>query len=103
MDRIRDFLGVSINVHVWIRPILNNPVSKYHGQDYNKLVGGATHSAHIDGSAVDWDAQGFACDDVRSKLLSKLDEFNIRVEDKPQSNWVHCDIYPPRPNRYFIP
>ena len=33
MDTIRRFLGCPLIVHVWIRPILNNPESPHHGQD----------------------------------------------------------------------
>jgi hypothetical protein len=102
MDKIRDFLNLPINVHVWIRPILNNTTNEHHGEDYNAFIGGATHSAHKVGSAVDWDA-GIDCDIIRSKLLKQLDILNIRMENNNHSNWVHTDNYPPNPHRYFIP
>src|SRR5690606_2229521 len=48
MDLVRDFLQKAVKIHVWIRPVLNNPDSKYHGQDYNAFVKGAKASAHKD-------------------------------------------------------
>jgi zinc D-Ala-D-Ala carboxypeptidase len=103
MDLIRDFLGVPINVHCWIRPILNNPDSPHHGEDYNALVKGAKNSSHKIGLATDYNAQGLNCDDVRSKLESKLDEWQIRMEKMPGGNWVHNDCAEVISNRYFIP
>lgn len=103
MEKIREYLGLPINIHVWMRPILNNPTSKYNGQDYNKLVGGAINSEHKVGNAVDFDVSTLTCDNVRAKLLSKLIEFNIRMENKFLSNWVHVDRGIPHPNRFFIP
>lgn len=103
MDLIRDFLGVPINVHCWIRPILNNPMSEHNGQDYNALVRGAKNSAHKIGLATDYDAQGLNCDDVREKLEPKLIEWQIRMERMPGGNWVHNDCVPVVVYRYFNP
>jgi zinc D-Ala-D-Ala carboxypeptidase len=103
MDLIRDFLGVPINVHCWIRPVLNNPSSIHHGQDYNALVKGAKNSSHKVGLATDYDAQGLNCDDVRASLVSKLDVWDIRMEKMPGSNWVHNDCSPVITYRYFNP
>jgi hypothetical protein len=105
MDVIREFLNTSINVHCWIRPILNNPGSVHNGEDYNALVGGATHSAHILGIATDFDVTGMICDDVRSKLEPMLEQWNIRMEYNPGSNWVHIDCQTPPigGHRYFKP
>lgn len=104
MDDVREFLGNPINIHVWIRPILNNPNSQFHGQDYNNFIKGATNSAHKIGIACDFDC-GENCDDTRTKLESKLEEFNLRMEKKPGSNWIHLDssIVPISGNRYFVP
>ena len=105
MDLIRDFLGVPLNVHCWIRPILNNPQSEYHGQDYNALVKGAKDSAHKYGIATDYDAKGLNCDDVRTKLEPKLEEFGLRMEQMPGGNWVHNDSREPLAGhpRFFKP
>ena len=104
MDLVREFLGVPLHVHCWIRPVLNNPQSPYHGQDYNLLVHGAKGSVHMVGLATDYDAAGMNCDDVRAKLEPKLEEFGLRMERWPGSNWVHNDSKEPLPgHRYFIP
>lgn len=104
MEQIRSFLGdKAINVHCAIRPILNAPGNSHNGECYNDFVEGASQSAHKIGLAVDFDVVGLSCDEVRAKLMCKLAEFNIRMENKPLSNWVHCDNAPPKPNRYFVP
>jgi len=102
MDQIRDFVGKPVNIHCWIRPgSVNCPGSQYHGQDYNAHVGGASHSAHKLGLATDWDC-GEDCDTTRQTLLPELDNLDIRMENH-QGPWVHNDVMPPNPNRYFIP
>jgi len=103
MDLIRDFLGVPIRVHCWIRPVLNSPASEYHGRDYNAFVHGAKNSAHKVGLATDYDAEGLNCDDVRAKLEPKLEEWQIRMEKMPGGNWVHNDCAPVIVYRYFNP
>jgi hypothetical protein len=103
MDLIRDFLNVPINIHCWIRPILNNPESEHNGEDYNALVKGAKNSAHKIGLATDYDASGLNCDDVRSRLEGKLEEWQIRMEKMPGGNWVHNDCAPVIAYRYFNP
>ena len=103
MDLIRDFLGVPINIHCWIRPILNNPASEHNGQDYNALVKGAKNSAHKIGLATDYDASGLNCDDVRARLVPKLEEWEIRMERMPGGNWVHNDCASLVAYRYFNP
>ena len=105
MDKIRAFLGCKVEVHCWIRPAVTNCQNTlYRGKDYNKLVGGAKASAHLDGLAVDFHAEHMLCDEVRAKLLPKLEEWDIRMENLPRSGWVHVDLKPPfRGNRYFKP
>jgi hypothetical protein len=103
MDMVRDFLSVGLNVHCWLRPVLNNPTSLHHGQDYNAFVKGAKNSAHKIGKATDYDAQGLNCDNVRAELEPKLEEFGIRMERLDHSNWVHNDCAPVIAKRYFVP
>lgn len=103
MDQIRDLVGKPINIHVWIRPQhANCPGNDNDGGDYNALVGGAAHSAHVPGLAVDWDC-GEDCDTTRATLLPHLETLGIRMENKPAGRWVHTDVMPPNPHRFFIP
>lgn len=120
MDKIREFLGVPIKVHCWIRPskvncdpafknLLNkipaDTASKKRAADrldYNAYVGGATSSSHITGLAVDFSCK-LHCDLVRAKLLPKLEEFGIRMEDLPGASWVHIDLAPVKTARFFKP
>jgi len=116
-DAIRDTVGLPMTVHVWIRPSrLNCPGFDPHtvtckndaqraalaALDYNAFVGGAGHSGHIPGLALDYDC-GEDCDVTRARLEPKLDSMNIRMERKPGGKWVHNDVITPHPNRYFIP
>jgi hypothetical protein len=103
MDLIREFLGVPITVHCWIRPILNNPASVHDKEDYNALVKGARNSEHKVGLATDYDAHGLNCDDVRTKLEPKLEEWGIRMERMPGGKWIHNDCAPVVVYRYFNP
>jgi hypothetical protein len=96
MDTVREYFGKPINVHVTYRPL-----------EYNKAIGGALHSAHTDGMAMDFDISGMTCDQVREELVSKglLDQWAMRCEKRPGSNWVHLDYRSllPGGNRYFLP
>ena len=91
MDRIRMLVGAPILVHCWIRPVLNNPADKHHGDDYNEWVHGAHNSAHIDGRAVDFSVKGMSGDAVRSLLKPHLSRLGIRMENLPGAVWVHID------------
>lgn len=96
MDTVREYFNKPINVHVTYRPL-----------EYNKAIGGALHSAHSDGQAMDFDIMGMTCDDVRFQLVNEklLDKWEMRCEKAPGSNWVHLDYRELKPggNRYFIP
>lgn len=104
MEEIREYLGRPINVHVTLRPLsVNAPGSPYHGRNYNAAIGGAPKSAHTLGLAMDFNPYSMTCDDARAALERELVPMNIRMENKPASNWVHIDLMPPNPNRYFKP
>lgn len=93
LQTIRDLFGEPITVHDWFRP-----------KAYNDFIGGAMFSAHTEGRAVDFHVQGVSCDDVRKFLLPKLETLNIRMENKPGTDWVHIDTREPGPGgRYFKP
>lgn len=107
MDIVREFLGKPINTHCWLRPgLVNCPTfdpttvkpntdakkAALAALDYNAYVGGAKRSAHKLALAVDFDC-GESCDDTRSKLEPKLEEYNMRMEQMPGGTWVHLDMY----------
>lgn len=96
MDLVREHFNKGIQVHVTYRPL-----------EYNKAIGGALHSAHSDGQAMDYDIMGMTCDEVREELIGKglLDTWEMRCEKAPGTNWVHLDYRELKPggNRYFIP
>ena len=94
LESIRAFFNAPIIVHVSYRPDL-----------YNQLVKGKRHSAHLLGLASDFHVVGISCDDARKQILDAhlLDALNIRMEDQVGSNWIHIDLQPPKPNRFFKP
>jgi hypothetical protein len=104
MEKVREVLGKPLNVHCWIRPTSVNNSTSYHGKNYNATVGGATHSAHITGEAVDFNPIGLDCGQAREVLLPELDKLQVRMENR-EGPWVHIDIRQPLPGhpRYFRP
>lgn len=94
MDQIRNHFNKPINVHCAYRPV-----------EYNKLIGGAPNSSHTLGEAMDFDIIGLTCDDIRKEILNNklLETLNMRMEDRPGSNWVHLDISKVINNRFFKP
>lgn len=105
MDIIREYIEKPIIVLSWIRPDhVNCPGSEYHLCDYNDLVNGAPSSMHIYGSAVDWYCSD-SCDIVRFNIQFKLEQWGIRMERLPMSNWIHVDnkTVSQGMQRYFIP
>lgn len=106
METIREYLDNPVNVSCWIRPLsVNCENPRFTGKNYNRAVGGAEASAHIEGLAVDFTVSRLTCDDVRFLLLDKLQDFGIRMERKPGAHWVHIDLREPRKNqaRFFFP
>lgn len=96
MDLVREWVNSPIIVHVTYRPL-----------EYNKLIGGAANSAHVYGMACDFNVANILCDAVRDMIVqhNKLEEWGMRMEKLPGSNWVHLDTREPLPghNRYFVP
>lgn len=92
MDEIRELFNVPIKVHVAYRPL-----------EYNKQIGGALKSKHMYGMACDFSVKNKTCDEVRAVLKNKIEEWDIRMENNPGSNWVHIDIarVPVGGNRFF--
>lgn len=94
LDQVRDYFQLPINIHVMFRPI-----------EYNKEIGGAKNSSHCLGKAADFDIQGMNCDDVRERIVlnNKLEEWVMRLEDKPGSDWCHLDFSDVINSRFFKP
>ena len=100
MEGVRAYLGNRpIQVHCTYRP-----------EAYNKIIGGAPHSSHVIGMAMDFHVEGLSdnkgCDSIRLLLQHKLQEFGIRMEDvseKSNRTWIHIDLSEPHPNRFFKP
>ena len=97
LQKIRNKFQVPINVTSALRPTF-----------YNKMIGGASRSKHIIGAALDFKVQGHStgkgCNYIRLILLLFLDKFKIRMENKPDSNWVHIDLeWKENGNNFFRP
>lgn len=95
LDSIREYFGKPIVVSVAYRP-----------KQYNELVKGAKNSAHLYGAAVDFFIKNINCDAARLTIIEQklLDKLQLRMEDLPNSNWLHCDLrYTKNGNNYFKP
>lgn len=95
IDSLREFFNSPIIVHVAYRP-----------EAYNKLIGGAEHSAHLLGKAVDFHVQGLDCESARQNILNNglLDKLNLRMEDNGEkATWLHVDTAPVVHSRFFKP
>lgn len=108
MDEVKDLLKKDISVHVWIRPNkVNCPGDKNDLGDYNKAIGGASKSTHIDGLAVDFHCVGNSVDEIYDILEPKCMEMQFALENNGSidriklkggtggpRNWVHLQIKP---------
>lgn len=104
MELVRAFIEKPINVHVTIRPTSVNCPGPYNGRNYNSLVGGAPKSGHVLGKSMDFNFYEMQCDEGRMLLLPKLEEFDLRMEKRDGSNWIHLgNDWQFGMNRYFIP
>ena len=96
LELIRRFLGKPLRITSWFRP-----------PPYNVFIGGAKRSQHMLGRAADFVVADIDADRVRALLYPRLAEFNLRMEDKPGSSWVHIDTACTEnmtlPQRYFKP
>jgi hypothetical protein len=101
LELVRTILNSPLVTHVAIRPILNNPNNKFHGQDYNALIGGSLKSGHKDGRAWDGHATLLTIDQAKALLIPELKTLGLRLE-KDTTTWLHLDTLSPNPNRYFL-
>lgn len=89
---VREFLGVPMTIINWWRP-----------PEYNTHIGGATLSQHMYGKAIDFKCKDMSADEVRSTLEPRLEQFGLRMENLPGSDWVHIDDGIVNYQRYFKP
>lgn len=91
---VRNLLGLPMLVTSWYRP-----------DRYNRIIGGADQSWHVTGGALDFRCPSVSADELRVKLKPYLEEYELRMENLPGSNWVHIDDKDPGDtgNRFFRP
>ena len=71
---------------------------------YNAKIGGTPYSAHKLGRACDFKVKGVRPNSVRLVLKEHLEELGLRMENLPDSEWVHMDTKKPGPSgRFFTP
>lgn len=102
MDPARELLGVPLVIHCWYRPLA-----------YNKYIGGAENSAHqclgnwgaadFSGYLPGSDSRWESCNKMRALLIADLVRLNARMENAPDTSWVHLDNHPISATRYFKP
>jgi hypothetical protein len=96
VDVVRAWRGKPINVHNWLRP-----------PAYNVAIGGAPHSHHRDGIAVDFDFGTRPCDfEIQSiRDQGMLTTWELRMENNGINvGWIHLDDGEVGPSgRYFRP
>ena len=78
LDIIRKYFNRPIIVHCAYRP-----------HKYNKEIGGAERSSHVEGKAVDFHVKNLPCDIVRLVIHPKLEEWGLRLEWNPGSNCLY--------------
>lgn len=97
LSRLRYALALPFVCHDFYRP-----------PAYNVLVKGAKESAHQalgEWAAVDFDLNGaMSCDVARKTIVGAgyLEEFKLRMEDRPGSNWVHIGSDAGRGPAFFV-
>jgi len=78
-----------------IREILRRPMvihSAYRSPAVNAAVGGAKTSAHLDGRAADWHAEGMSVQDAFEAIPIHLPYDQAIYEEHAGSRWVHLAI-----------
>jgi len=93
IQKARDLVGFPFMVTNWVRTIR-----------YNKLIGGAVGSCHLEGGAVDFQVLELSADLVKEKLKPHLETLRLRMENNPGSSWIHLDDREPgESGRFFTP
>jgi len=94
LEAIRRMLQCSLLITSWYRPTM-----------YNIEIGGARHSAHVQGLAVDFKPMGLDIQEAKKHLSYNLISLGIRMEDNGKGNWIHIDLIDPgiHGKRHFLP
>jgi hypothetical protein len=79
LSKVADHFGKKIVVHCWLRP-----------PKYNSLIGGASNSAHLRGTATDFHLDGLSAEAVRKVLKSHPDLYHGAGENNV--TWNHLDL-----------
>jgi peptidoglycan hydrolase-like protein with peptidoglycan-binding domain len=79
LQKVSDHFGKTIHVHCWLRP-----------PAYNKLIGGASNSAHLRGMATDFHMDGITAEAVRKELKAHPKLYPGAGENNV--SWVHIDL-----------
>lgn len=79
LDKVREYFGKPVRVHCWLRP-----------PAYNKLVGGATKSSHIQGMATDFSIPGVEIETIKREIVSK--KLYPGRGEWDTTTWIHLDL-----------
>jgi len=82
MQPIRNKVGMPLRIHSWLRV-----------ETYNKQIGGAFKSFHIDGGACDFSVIGIKIEDAKKLIEPYLGVWGARMEIDT-TDWVHVDCRP---------
>jgi len=92
LENIRDILKSPLKITSGLRP-----------RRYNKLIGGAPESYHMQGLAADFVPTKVSVHKARIALIEFLPDLQCRME-KHNGGWIHIDLAAPGPGgRYFKP
>ena len=93
-DAVRDYFDVPVTINNWR---LGGPFSQ-RGFRTQQQAGGADHSAHYYGRAIDFDVQGMTADHVRAEIIAERNhgDFSLITGMEIGIEWVHLDC----DNRY---
>jgi len=80
LDKVREHYNKPMIVHSWLRPT-----------EYNKLIGGARASKHVEGLAVDFSIEGLQAGQIQAELEKRKDIWPYRGE-RGTPTWVHLDL-----------
>lgn len=82
LEKLRAFLGAPISI-----------TSGYRTEAYNKKVGGAPHSQHVQGLAADIHVQGLSPEQVAAKIEELIANGDMKQGGLGiYRSWVHYDI-----------